>query len=77
LIEIEGGFGSEAAVNEDLFIVFEGPMVIIAVALLAIFHPGRAFAGRWKQTTLFTGKVERESESSENGEKLEVLDVTG
>jgi hypothetical protein len=69
LIEIEGGFGSKAAVNEDLFIVFEGPMIITAVALLAIFHPGRAFAGRWKQTTLFTKKVGWESESSENSER--------
>lgn len=28
--------------------VFEGPMMIIAVTALTIFHPGRVFDGLWK-----------------------------
>ena len=28
--------------------IFEGPMIIIAVTALTIFHPGRVFDGLWK-----------------------------
>ena len=28
--------------------IFEGPMIIIAVTALTVFHPGRVFGGLWK-----------------------------
>lgn len=30
--------------------VFEGPMIIIAVTALTVFHPGRVFDGLWKES---------------------------
>jgi hypothetical protein len=27
--------------------VLEGPLIIIAVAAMAVFHPGPAFSGKW------------------------------
>jgi RTA1 like protein len=47
LVELEGGFDSAAANNQPAFMVLEGPMIIIAVTALAIFHPGYGFNGRW------------------------------
>lgn len=34
--------------------IFEGPMIIIAVTALTIMHPGRVFSGLWK--TVGAGK---------------------
>lgn len=28
--------------------IFEGPMIIIAVTALTLFHPGMVFSGLWK-----------------------------
>ncbi|KAI1625272.1 RTA1 like protein-domain-containing protein [Exophiala viscosa] len=39
--ELQGGFGGRLANDQVLFMVFEGPMIIIAVAVLTLFHPGR------------------------------------
>jgi len=48
VIELHAGFGSEFANNEPAFMVFEGPMIILATGLLSIFHPGFAFGGKWE-----------------------------
>ncbi|KIW60045.1 hypothetical protein PV05_00295 [Exophiala xenobiotica] len=40
LAELQDGFDGKLANNELLFMIFEGPMIIIAVAGLTIFHPG-------------------------------------
>ncbi|KAI8824440.1 RTA1 like protein-domain-containing protein [Fimicolochytrium jonesii] len=45
--ELAGGFDSELANNEPLFMVLEGMLIILASGLLAIFHPGPAFGGCW------------------------------
>ena len=48
--ELQDGFGGELANNEGMFMAFEGPMIIIAVVVLTICHPGIAFgsASAWK-----------------------------
>jgi len=66
LIELHGGFDSEIALNEDLFIIFEGPMIILAAGLLLYPHPGRAFEGRENCKTLIGRKPEKSSETMEN-----------
>jgi hypothetical protein len=43
--ELQGGFGGSLANSEALFMIFEGPMTIIAVAALTVFHPGTCFSG--------------------------------
>ncbi|KAF3038074.1 hypothetical protein E8E12_001230 [Didymella heteroderae] len=45
--ELWEGFGGHLANHEASFMVFEGPMVIIAVAGLTWFHPGRVFGNLW------------------------------
>lgn len=43
--ELKDGFGSKLANDQALFMVFEGPMIMIAVLALSICHPGVAFGG--------------------------------
>jgi len=47
--ELESGFGGALANDQTLFMVFEGPMIIAATAVLTVFHPGRSFMGRWAE----------------------------
>ncbi|KAH5420885.1 hypothetical protein HBI25_186610 [Parastagonospora nodorum] len=41
--ELTGGWRSELMRNEPEFIVLEGVMIVIAVAVLTVFHPGYCF----------------------------------
>jgi hypothetical protein len=41
--ELTGGWGSEIMRNEAEFIVLEGVMIVIAVGVLTVFHPGYCF----------------------------------
>lgn len=45
--ELWEGFGGHLANHEASFMVFEGPMIILAVAGLTWFHPGRVFGEVW------------------------------
>ena len=47
VIELLGGFGGALANNQATFMVLEGPMVIIAVLAMTVFHPGMCFNGHW------------------------------
>jgi len=49
--ELSGGFESAIANDEPAFMVFEGPMIILAVVVLTAFHPGFAFDRRWHEAT--------------------------
>jgi len=51
LIELNAGFGGATANNEPAFMALEGPMIIIAVSALTVFHPGYAFHGQWQDAT--------------------------
>lgn len=50
--ELQGGFGGSLANNETTFMIFEGPMIFLAVLTLAVLHPGYCFGGLegWKST---------------------------
>ena len=45
MAELESGFGGALANNEPVFMILEGPMIMIAVVALTAFHPGFCF--RW------------------------------
>ncbi|KAK8062135.1 Sphingoid long-chain base transporter RSB1 [Apiospora hydei] len=47
LAELQGGFHGKLANNEVVFMIIEGPMVILACAVLIAFHPGLALKGYW------------------------------
>lgn len=49
-VELNQGFGGKLANDEVTFMVLEGPMIMIASALLTVWHPGFAFKGRWTET---------------------------
>jgi len=45
--ELWDGFGGKLANHESTFMIFEGPMIIITVAAITVFHPGRVFGDFW------------------------------
>jgi hypothetical protein len=45
--ELWDGFSGDLANHEATFMIFEGPMIILAVAALTFFHPGRVFSDLW------------------------------
>ncbi|KAF3049685.1 hypothetical protein E8E11_010144 [Didymella keratinophila] len=47
VVELWEGFGGHLANHEASFMVFEGPMIILAVGGLTWFHPGRVFEDLW------------------------------
>lgn len=53
VIELQGGFGGSIANNEPSFMILEGPMIIIAVLLVTICHPGLVLKDAW-QTASFS-----------------------
>lgn len=46
-MELNEGFNGELANDEVLFMILEGPMIIIACVALTVFHPGICFRGRF------------------------------
>lgn len=64
LAELQGGFSGKLANDEVLFMIFEGPMIILACIGLAVFHPGLAMRGLWSM------KDFQKSVSDDAGEKL-------
>ncbi|KAF6233173.1 hypothetical protein HO173_008717 [Letharia columbiana] len=48
IAELQGGFSGKIANNQASFMIFEGPMIIIAVTALTVFHPGGVFGNLWK-----------------------------
>ncbi|OJD32674.1 rta1 domain protein [Diplodia corticola] len=58
--ELKEGFNGELANDELLFMILEGPMIIGAVLVLTVFHPGLAFAGRWAEAKPGKGKTNDE-----------------
>ncbi|KAK5044382.1 hypothetical protein LTR84_011332 [Exophiala bonariae] len=52
LAELQEGFDGNLANDEVLFMILEGPMIIAAVAVLTICHPGVVMgADMWKSTS--------------------------
>lgn len=47
LAELKDGFNSALFNDQVLFMIFEGPMIIIACALLTVFHPSLSLRGFW------------------------------
>lgn len=64
--ELMGGFDSELANNETLFMLLDGTLMIIAALVLTIFHPGWTLGQYWHTATF---KL-RSSKKSPAEEKL-------
>ena len=64
--ELKQGFDGSIANSQPLFMVFEGPMIFIAVTGLTILHPGIAFMGRWGEANfgVWAGKKATEPAST-------------
>jgi RTA1 like protein len=48
-VELREGFRGKLANQEVTFMILGGAMIVIAVAMLTICHPGPAFRGRWQE----------------------------
>lgn len=47
--ELAEGFRGKLANQQVIFMVLEGAMIVIAVGILTIWHPGLAFHERWEE----------------------------
>jgi hypothetical protein len=47
--ELSQGFKGKLANQQITFMVLEGAMIVIAVVLLTLFHPGRVFRHAWNE----------------------------
>lgn len=45
--ELQQGFHGPIANDEISFMILEGPMIVLAVLAMTVFHPGSAFGGQW------------------------------
>lgn len=65
--ELWNGFSGKLANHESTFMIFEGPMIIIGVAAITVFHPGRVFGDLWIPTgkgVTSTGKLAEDLDAS-------------
>lgn len=67
LVELQEGFDGELANDEVIFMVLEGPMIIIACIALTVFHPGVCFRGRWAEANWSFGKGKVTVEGKKTG----------
>jgi hypothetical protein len=65
--ELLEGFSGELANNEVLFMIFEGPMLILAVTCLTVFHPGVCFDGRWAEAHPSSKKQTKRLDTTSKG----------
>ncbi|KAL9091274.1 MAG: hypothetical protein Q9165_004908 [Trypethelium subeluteriae] len=47
VIELQGGFKGTIANDQPSFMVLEGPMIILAILALTVFHPGFVLKDAW------------------------------
>jgi hypothetical protein len=45
--ELWNGFNGHLANDEVTFMIFEGPLIILGVTALTVYHPGRVFGDLW------------------------------
>lgn len=48
--ELSGGFSGPIANNETVFLILEGPMIMIAMIAFTVYHPGYIFREDWKRS---------------------------
>lgn len=67
--ELQDGFSGHLANDEPIFMGFEGPMIIVAVAAMTLVHPGVAFgtAANW-QAASFPWKQSRKAKGAAEAE---------
>lgn len=63
VLELNEGFNGPLANDELVFMILEGPMIIIACVCLTVFHPGICFRGRWMEADWSFGKEKKSSGS--------------
>ena len=66
VVELSGGFEGSLAQAEVPFMVLEGPMIMLAVLLLTIYHPGVVYRGGAWEASRFAvlGREKRGSADS-------------
>jgi hypothetical protein len=65
--ELWDGFSGHLANEEVTFMIFEGPLIILAITAITFFHPGRIFGDLWVPAgkgVKSMGKLANDRESS-------------
>lgn len=85
--ELRGGFKGKLAQQQVTYMILEGGMIVIAVGLLTVWHPGWVFKGAWQDAgwslrgkdlkmgegELVDGGAESRNWLADNGEEKFVL----
>ncbi|KAH6629091.1 RTA1 like protein-domain-containing protein [Boeremia exigua] len=69
--ELSGGWRSELMRNEIEFIILEGAMIVIAVGVLTVFHPGYCFPALGN--TIGKNKKAARGKSMDDGSDMEMV----
>ena len=67
VVELGEGWGGALIKNQKLFIGLEGVMVIVAVLVLNLFHPGLCFREGYERPVAGSEKGERRVEAGKGG----------
>jgi hypothetical protein len=60
VVELAGGFRSEAANDQPAFMVLDGPMIMVAAGALTVCHPGPLFFTEWTRLGVDSGYPDTE-----------------
>jgi hypothetical protein len=63
--ELSEGFGGKLANDEPLFMIFDGLMMLICVAVLTVAHPGIMLGRRWDDGAFHWSRRGQENSDSE------------
>lgn len=69
--ELQDGFGGDIANDESMFMVFEGPTIIVAVAAMTLVHPNIAFdtTANWQAASFPWKWLRKAKRAAEAGTK--------
>jgi len=65
VVELSDGFSGDLANDETTFLVLEGPMIMVAMLALTLYHPGVVFKGGW-QASQFRWRRDKSATAEKN-----------
>jgi hypothetical protein len=68
--ELQQGFNGPIANDQVSIMIFEGPMIFLAVLAMTVLHPGIAFGGEWS-SAVWSVKLSRKDAFAASSSSME------